>query len=127
MNPDPSGIVRWRWYNISRWEGTTIPVKITELEELRRKLRSGASGARAVDGPHDVPFTDLEPPLHVAIWDFSSIGEMVASGFQVRSIDDFKRIPDIEWDAFVASRTRFGASKQMLTASAEYLQKKVGL
>jgi hypothetical protein len=106
-----------------------MSIKISGLDELQRKLEGIARRARELDGTHNVPLNDLATPEFMRHYtDFSSINEMMeASGFQVRSIDDFKQIPDDEWDAFIARRTRFSTWKEFLQkAGVGYIKDKLG-
>ena len=82
-------------------------IRITGLDEFRRKLERLSRNAQNVNGP--AAFDDLFPPEFMRRYtDFHSIDEMVkASGKQVESSEDFERMQDAEWDAFVQSRTRF--------------------
>jgi hypothetical protein len=59
--------------------------------------------------------------------DFSSFDEMLGgSGFKVETPEDFAAIPDDQWDAFVATRTRFENWKEMReTGAREYVAAKV--
>lgn len=94
-------------------------VKITGLDELRRKFETLKRRAQNVSGP--VALEDLFPPEFMRRYtDFRSIDEMVkASGKHVESSEDFERMQDAEWDTFVQSRTRFKQWKAMQTKAAE--------
>ena len=61
--------------------------------------------------------------------DFSSFDEMLgASGFKAETPEDFAAIPDDQWDAFVATRTRFENWKDMREAGTrEYVAGKLRL
>ena len=58
---------------------------------------------------------------------FNTIDEMVEkSPFKVESEEDFKNIPDNEWDKFVRERTTFQSWDEMMSkAGEEYLGKRV--
>ena len=106
-----------------------MSLKITGLEELQRKFESLARRARELDGCHTVPLRELATPEFMRRYtDFSSIDEMIeASGFQVQSAEDFKRIPNDEWDVFIARRTRFSSWKEFLQkAGVDYIKDKLG-
>ena len=83
--------------------------EMSGFDELERRLQQLAENAEAMDGEHSVPLTELCPPAFMARnTDFATIEEMFeASGFTVETPEDFAAIPDAEWDAFIASRTRF--------------------
>jgi hypothetical protein len=59
--------------------------------------------------------------------EFQSIADMIeVSGFRVETADDFKAIPDDEWDAFVRSRTRFTSWEEMRAAAGnEWMSRQV--
>src|SRR4051794_1950666 len=60
---------------------------------------------------------------------FLSVDEMVAkSGFEVNSIDDFKALPDAEWDEFICNHTRFGSWREMQEVAVQaWTKKQLGL
>lgn len=52
--------------------------------------------------------------------DFESLEDMFqASGFVVKSGQDFEKIPASEWDNFVRSHTRFSSWEELLRAASE--------
>jgi len=73
-------------------------IKITGLDEFRRKLETLQRRAQNVSGP--VPFDELFPPEFMRRYtDFKSIEEMLGSfTTPIESVDDLKQIPDAEWD-----------------------------
>ena len=51
-----------------------------------------------------------------------------ASGFAMETPEDFAAIPDAEWDAFIASRTRFADWRTMQEkAAADWFSRGTGL
>jgi hypothetical protein len=104
--------------------------EIKGMEELTRKLDDLAERARRLDGSHSIPIPELLTPSFLAgCSQFASVDEMFqASGFKIESAEDFKAIPDSEWDAFVKNQTSFDGWQQMLeAASAAWTQKQLGL
>ena len=94
------------------------------------RLQQLAENAEAMDGEHSVPLTELCPPPFMARnTDFATIEEMFeASGFTVETPEDFAAIPDAEWDAFIASRTRFSDWRSMQErAAADWISRGIGL
>lgn len=71
-----------------------------------RKLQANLS---KLAEPHDVPLTELLSPTFMqSRTDFASFDAMLAaSPFEVQSAEDFRAIPDVEWDAFVRKATQF--------------------
>ena len=105
-------------------------IKITSSGNLERKLKDLAERARQLDGSHEVPITELLTPTFLAACSrFSSFQEMLqASGFSVNSAEDFRAIPDEEWDAFVASNTSYPDWKSLrVAAGREWTKGKLGL
>ncbi len=56
--------------------------------------------------------------------DFNTINQMLEeSGFVIENQEDFKKIPDDEWNSFIATRTRFDNWKSMMEkAATEYIK-----
>lgn len=83
------------------------------LDELRRKLSR-------FDGEHSVPFGELFTPAfmgqHTRFGTFEAFVE--ASGFKADTPEDFKAIPDAEWDTFVAANSSFASWQEMMSAAA---------
>jgi hypothetical protein len=103
-------------------------IKITGLDEFRRKLERLSRNAQNVNGP--VAFDDFFPPEFMRRYtDFSSIQVMAdASGFKIESQEDFEAIPDADWDAFVRSRTRFPTWQDMQAkAGEEYVVRRLNI
>ena len=51
-----------------------------------------------------------------------------ASGFKIESQEHFEAIPDVEWDAFVRSRTRFQTWQDMQAkAGEEYVVRRLNI
>jgi hypothetical protein len=94
-------------------------IRITGLDEFRRKLERLSRNAQNVSGP--VAFDDLFPPEFMRRYtDFPTIQAMAdASGFKIESQQDFEAIPDADWDAFVRSRTRFQTWQDMQAKAGE--------
>ena len=86
--------------------------------------------ARALEGEHSVPLTELYPPGFMARYtDFRTLEEMFdSSGFTVETAEYFAAIPDSEWDVFVANVTRFPDWQAMREkAVAEWARRRLGL
>lgn len=100
------------------------------MNQLKNKLRRLAQKAKALDGEHSVPLTELCPPAFMAKYtDFQTLEEMFeASGFTVETPEDFAAIPDSEWDTFVATVTRFPDWQSMQeSAAAEWVKRRLDL
>ena len=104
--------------------------EMSGFDELERKLQQLAENAEAMDGEHPVPLFEFLPPAFMAEHtDFATIDEMFeASGFTVETPEDFAAIPDAEWDAFIARRTRFSDWRTMQEkAAADWISREIGL
>ena len=104
-------------------------IKVKGLDGLQQKLRDIERRAAALHGKHRVPLTELFPPAFVRRHSrFANIEALLeASGFSVKTAEDFAQIPDGEWDAFIARSTNFSDWKAMQKAgTAEYVKKKLG-
>lgn len=93
-------------------------LKVTGLDEVRRKLDQLAKGLRAVDG-QQVPLNDLLTAAFLTKHTpFSSADEMFeAGGLKVESQEDFAAIPEDALDAFVRSISNFDSWSAMLGAA----------
>ena len=98
-----------------------VKLNLDGLRKLQRR-------AKELDGTHRVPATELLTAKFMREHcPFSSFEAMLAaSPFTVKSAEDFKAIPDAEWDAFVRQNTRFSCWREMLSAaSAEWTKERL--
>ena len=105
-------------------------LEVSGFDEIERKLQQLSDNVEAMTGEHSIALTELCPPAFMAEHtDFATIEAMFeASGFTVETREDFAAIPDAEWDAFIASRTRFADWRAMRTkAAAEWFRRGIGL
>ena len=90
------------------------------LDKLTKELESFKK--------QEVSFNELfSPEFMTKYTQFRTINEMVEkSPFKVESEEDFKNIPDEEWDSYVKEKTSFQSWSEMMSkAGEEYLGKKV--
>ena len=100
------------------------------FDELQRKLQGMADNLREIEGTNEVPMSEvLTPEFLSACSRFASLEEMfAASGFKVDSPEDFKAIPDDEWDAFIRQHTKFDTWQEMLgEAGSVWAKNRIGL
>lgn len=100
------------------------------LNELQNKLDNLSKRAKAIDGNHNVPLSELLPPRFLKTHTrFDSVEDMMSkSGFKIESSEDFKAVPDDQWDAFIRDHTKFGTWKEMLQlAATEWTKNQLGL
>ena len=81
----------------------------TGLDKLTKNLKN-------LEGKKAVPFKDLFTPQFLKKHTkFSSLEDMFAkSRFTVNSQEDFKSIPDAEWDKFITDNSNFASWQEML-------------
>jgi hypothetical protein len=105
-----------------------IKFKVTGLDEVRAKLDTLQRRAQNASGP--VPFEDLFPPEFMRRYtSFKSIEDMLG-GFDppILSAEDFQRVPDPEWDAYVVKGTRFKSWHDMQArAGQEYVSRRLNI
>jgi len=105
-------------------------VKINGLDGIIRTFEDIAEKAKALAGEHNVPFSELLTPeflsRHTRFKDFEEM--LTTSGFKVNSTEDFKAIPELEWDIFVQSTSTFTNWQAMLDeAFSDWTTNKLGL
>jgi hypothetical protein len=103
-------------------------IKITGLDDMRRKLETLQRRAASLSGP--VAFEDLFPPEFMRRYtDFKSIDDLVAaSGHTVHSTEDFEKIPQEGWDRLIQAKTRFTNWDAMQAKAAEeYAERRLNL
>ena len=104
-------------------------IKIEGLDKLQNKLNDIVDKARALDG-RTVPMSELLTASFLSRYTrFLSASELFeASGFKVESTEDFKAIPDDQWDDFIRSISSFDSWEAMLAAAGkEWSIKQLGL
>jgi len=105
-------------------------IKITGLKELETRLNNLAKNAEALSGEHSVSLPSLLTPTFIqACSGFNTLEELFSSsGFKVDTPEDFKAIPDEDWDRFIKQSTTYQNWKEMLSAaSAVWTKKQLGL
>ena len=104
-----------------------IKFELKGLEELSKNLDKITKELESFKDQR-VTFNQLFQPAFMAKYtQFRTINEMVEkSPFKVESEEDFKNIPDKEWDNYVKEKTSFQSWDEMMSkAGQEYLGKKV--
>ena len=102
-------------------------ISIDGFDKFHRNLDKLQKNIESLNGA-EVPFNELFPSRFLARYtNFTSFDDLLAkSGFKVDTIEDFVNIPDAEWDAFIASSTRFANWDEMkVKAFEEYAQRKL--
>lgn len=99
------------------------------FDELQNKLQELADKAEKLSCEHEVSFAELfVEEFMVKHTNFSSFNELLdASPFEVNSAEDFKAIPDDEFDQYISQVTNFDSWESMLEeASCEYATRQLG-
>jgi hypothetical protein len=98
-----------------------MSVKVTGLKELERKLKDIGNRAQKLQGTTDVPLSELLTGEFLKTCSrFSSVTEMFnASGFVITNAEDFKAVPDEQWDEFIRQKTTFPSWNELLSAAAK--------
>ena len=99
-----------------------INIDTSGFDNLKRKLNNLEKG-------HKVTFDKLFPPSFIRKYtDFPSLQEMFnASGYTIETQEDFERISDEKWDAFIHAKTRFENWQEMLNkAGLEWTARDLG-
>lgn len=100
------------------------------FDELSRKLNELQQNADELSGEQNLTFEELFPDEFMTQFtDYSSMENMISqSQFEVESPEDFKAIPDLEWDDYVKSKTSFDNWDEMMEkAVGEYVARRLGL
>lgn len=105
-----------------------MSIKITGLDQLKRKLEDLSRKAESIGGEHSVPMGELLTPAFLeGCTLFNSADELFEkSGFNLEAQADFAALPDDAWDEFIRGNTSFASWKEMLQAAgAAYVQQKL--
>jgi len=104
--------------------------KMEGFDELKKKLDNLQKNISKLEGEYQVPFNELYDRDFIRRnSNFDGIEDMFQkSGFTINSEEDFKKIPDAEWDNFISKNTKFKSWKEMNKAAvANFTKKKLGL
>ena len=99
------------------------------LDKPKKQQKNLEQRVNNMQGEKQVSFEELfSGDFMKAHTEFGSIGEMLtASGYKTDTIEDFEKIPAMDWDAFVSKRTHFANWEEMMrTAAEKYFAKKQG-
>ncbi|MRT04068.1 hypothetical protein [Ewingella americana] len=94
---------------------------MSQIEQLQKNLKS-------IEGQSEVPITEiLNEEFLTKFTSFVSVEDMFEkSGFKIDTAEDFKAIPDNEWESFIVDNTKFSSWKEMQESAAnDYFQKKL--
>ena len=104
-------------------------ITVKSSGNLKRKLDELKNNAAALEGQRQVALKDLLTPAFVAgCSSYASLEDLfAASPFTINTLDDFKAIPDAEWDTFISTHKIFASWEEMQRrAMREYLRGELG-
>jgi len=86
------------------------------FDGLNRRLERLANNARKLEGTRQLSLSELLTPAFMqANTQFFSLDEMFqGSPFEVNSAQDFKTIPNDQWDNYIGATTKFSTWNEML-------------
>lgn len=105
-----------------------ISFKGDGFDKIKRELEKIQSKAKKLEGTNNVPFKELFAQGFLRKHtNFSSLDDMFQkSGFNINSQEDFKNIPDEEWDTFISNNSHFKSWKEMLDAAGnEWIERQL--
>lgn len=104
-------------------------MKIKGLNEFKDKINELERKVDRLSGERQVSFDELfNDGFMKKYTKYNKFSELLDnSGFKVENQDDFKAIPDAEWEKYIISVTKFESWQDMLQiAGAEYYKKQLG-
>jgi hypothetical protein len=107
-----------------------LNITVNRMGNFRQKLDDLSRRARELNGQHEVQLQDLMPTEFISgCSSYVSLEELfAASPFEINSSDDFKAIPDAEWDAFIGANTSYATWEKMREAAVlEWTRRKLDL
>jgi hypothetical protein len=107
----------------------SMKITVKSSGNLEKKLNELKNNAAALQGQHQIALKDLLTPTFVAgCSSYASLDDLfTASPFTINTLDDFKAIPDAEWDTFISTNTSFATWEEMQHAAMrEYVRGKLG-
>ncbi|PKR83615.1 hypothetical protein CWO92_18310 [Heyndrickxia camelliae] len=102
-------------------------MKIKGFDKLQKQLKQLERNAKELEQTTSVSFAELFTDSFMKT--HTSFDEMLdKSKFTVETSEDFKAIPDDEWDIYVKSNTEFNTWQDMIDqATEEYIVRKLDL
>jgi len=96
-------------------------IEIKGLDKIQKNLKSLQREIHKISREQKVPLNNIFPSSFMSKFtQFSSFNEMVnKSPFRVKTEEDFKNIPDKDWDAYVREKTSFNSWDEMLSKAGE--------
>ncbi|WP_136688264.1 hypothetical protein [Halorhabdus amylolytica] len=97
-----------------------MSVQIEGFEELADSLDDLQQHLEGVSGENEIPMDELFPDSFMRTHtDFDSVDELFdSSPWEFDTKEDFKQIPESEFDDYIDAHTGFSSWEAMLTAAA---------
>ncbi|WP_445772908.1 hypothetical protein [Shewanella sp.] len=98
-----------------------LKIEMNGLKKLKQNLED-------LHGTHKVELKEILTPEFLGeCSSFSDLDQLfIASGFDVKSPEDFKAVPDDEWEAFITNNTKFESWENMQQAAMDkYMKSKL--
>ena len=96
-------------------------IKISGLDEFRKKLTTIRNNAERVSGTNEVPLIELLNSEFLLLnTSFQSVEEIFQrGGFTIETQGDFEQLPKDKLDAVVSAHSRFASWTEMLQVAAQ--------
>ena len=107
-----------------------MSMQLKGFDDLQRQFQDLADKAEALNGTQEVNFEALfTKEFMTDNTQFCSFNDLLdASPFQVNSAEDFKAIPDADFDKYICTVTNFASWEEMLEeATMQYTIRQLGL
>jgi len=120
----------WAPREITDLEVSMLKVTVKETGNLRQKLADLARRSRDLHGQHEIRLSELiSEDFLASCSSFSSFEELLAgSPFEIKSTEDFKAIPEADWDTFIGQNTSYPTWREMQEGAVrEWTRGKLGL
>lgn len=110
--------------------GVYMTFSIEGFDDLQKRLQELKDKVQEAEGTHSVSISELLNAEFLASCSaFSSMDELFeASGFNIKSQEDFEAIPDTDWEWFIQQNTSYTSWAEMKQAAATiWMEKKLNL
>jgi hypothetical protein len=96
------------------------------FDKLQKKLNDLQRNIKDLEGKNEVSFKELFTQEFIkGNTNFENLDDMFKkSGFEINSQEDFKKIPNEQWDSFISSNTKFKNWEEMLDAAVNVWTRK---
>jgi hypothetical protein len=98
-----------------------MKVTLSGFDDFKKHIDKLQENVKKLEGQHNIPFDELFPASFMSKYtDSSSIEELIQKGnFDIKSQEDFEKIPDDKMNSFIEMHTSFLTWNQMITNASE--------